>query len=183
MSSLDREKMLKMNKNKDKQPVQYFILKAVSIGRRMKVGEVIQQIEETISKKDYNIKRKVKPAYTIQRTIKKLESDGCLAIEIEESFEYIKLTEDGVKKLHDQMLVSRDSVVPLSSWNGIYIIVVLTTKDKNVREKLRYALSRAQFEIIAPGVFMTKLALDHVVIQLKEFSPNGFIAFKTDKLL
>ncbi len=168
--------------NKGKQPVQYFILKAVSIGRRVKIADIVDQIEETISKKDL-IERKVKPAYTIQRTIKKLHNDGLLAIEMEESSEYITLTDNGFDKLRDQMLVSKDGVVPVSAWDGTYCIVIVTTKDKNIREKIRYALGRAQFENIAPGVFATKLNMEHIILQLKALYQDSFLSFKTDKII
>jgi DNA-binding PadR family transcriptional regulator len=179
MSSILPSKDSKLTKNSEKQPVQYFILKAVSIGKRMKITDVVSQIEDTITKKE-KIDRKVKPAYTIQRTIKKLHNDGLLAIELEESSEYIKLTENGFDKLRDQMLISKDSVVPLSGWDGHYCVVILTTKDKNIREKLRYALTRAQFENIAPGVFITKLNMEHLIIQLKALHQDSFVSFKTE---
>lgn len=182
MSSKDTQKALKSPKNSEKQPVQYFILKAVSIGRRMKISDVVRQIEETITEKD-QIDRKVKPAYTIQRTIKKLYGDGMLAIEIEESSEYIKLTENGFQKLRDQMLISKDGVIPLSGWDGYYCVVIITEKDKNIREKIRYALVRAQFETVTPGVFVTKLNMEHLILQLKAIYPDSFLSFKTNTLL
>ncbi len=175
-------KASKLPKNNEKQPVQYFILKAVSIGRRMKISEVVRQIEETITKKDEG-ERRVKPAYTIQRTIKKLQGDGLLMVEMEESSEFVKLTENGFQKLHDQMLVSKDSVIPLSGWDGVYRVVIITTKDKNVREKLRYALVRAQFETIAPGVYVTKLNMEHMILQLKALYQESFLTFKTENII
>jgi DNA-binding PadR family transcriptional regulator len=175
-------KVVKINKNNSiigqKQPVQYFILKAISVGKRLSMKEIVTQIEETISKKD-EIDRKVKPAYTIQRTIKKLENNGYVVIESEEKSEYIKLTKEGLDKLQNQNLISKDSIVPLSSWDGYYRIVILTTKDKNKREKLRYALVRAQFENIAPGVFITKLNLEYLINQLKDICEDSFISFKS----
>lgn len=182
MSSIVPIKSSKLPKNNEKQPVQYFILKAVSIGKRVKIADIIDQIEETITKKDA-IERKVKPAYTIQRTIKKLHSEGLLMVELEESSEYVKLTDQGLSKLQDQMLISKDSVIPLSGWDGQYCVVILTTKDKSIREKLRYALTRAQFESIAPGVFMTKLNMEHLIIQLKALYQESFVSFKTEKVL
>ncbi len=186
MSRIILTKASKLPQNNEKQPVQYFILKAVSIGRRVKIADVVRQIEETISKKDAkeaDRDRKVKPAYTIQRTIKKLHGDGMLAIEIEESGDYVSLTDTGFVKLRDQLLVSKDSVVPLSGWDGSYCVVILTEKDKNIREKIRYALVRAQFEVMAPGVFFTKLSMEHVVIQLKALYPESFVSFKTTSIL
>ncbi len=182
MSSIVPIKGSKLPKNNEKQPVQYFILKAVSIGKRVKIVDIIDQIEETITKKDA-MERKVKPAYTIQRTIKKLHSEGLLMVELEESSEYVKLTDQGLSKLQDQMLISKDSVIPLSGWDGQYCVVILTTKDKSIREKLRYALTRAQFESVAPGVFMTKLNMEHLIIQLKALYEDSFISFKTNQLL
>lgn len=182
MSRIPALKASKLPKNNEKQPVQYFILKAVSIGRRMKISEVVRQIEETITKKDEG-ERRVKPAYTIQRTIKKLQGDGLLMVEMEESSEYVKLTENGFQKLHDQMLVSKDSVIPLSGWDGIYRVVIITTKDKNIREKLRYALVRAQFETIAPGVYVTKLNMEHMILQLKALYQESFLTFKTENII
>lgn len=165
-----------------KQPVQYFILKAVSIGRRVEISDIVRQIEETITKKEEN-NRKVKPAYTIQRTIKKLHGDGMIAIDIEENGNYIKLTETGYQKLHDQMLISKDGVIPVSSWDGSYCVVIITTKDKNIREKIRYALLRAQFENITSGVFVTKLTMEHLILQLKALYQDSFISFKTNQII
>lgn len=161
-----------------KQPVQYFILRAVSIGRRVKISDIVRQIERTITEKDTK-ERKVRPAYTIKRTIKKLEDDGLLAMEFEESNEYVRLTQDGLEKLHDQTLISKDSVIPLSGWDGSFRLVVITTKNKSQREKLRYALTRAQFELLAPGVYITKLNMDHVLTQLEAVCPKSFVSFKT----
>lgn len=161
-----------------KQPVQYFILRAVSIGKRVKISDIVRQIERTITEKDTK-ERKVKPAYTIKRTIKKLEDNGLLAMEFEESNEYVRLTQDGLEKLHDQTLISKDSVIPLTGWDGSYRLVIITTKNKSQREKLRYALTRAQFEFLAPGVYTTKLNMDHLLSQLEIVCPKSFVSFKT----
>lgn len=184
--SSNSKKIVKINTKKplptQKQPVQYFILKAVSIGRRVKITDIVKQIEETISKKEVE-NRKIKPAYTIQRTIKKLHGNGMIAIDIEETGDYVKLTETGFKKLHDQMLISKNGVIPVSAWDGNYCLVILTTKDKNVREKVRYALIRAQFENVAPGIFVTKLNMEYLILQLKVLYQNSFISFKTNQII
>ncbi len=186
MSSNSSKKVLKTVSKKafiaEKQPVQYFILKAVSIGRRVKITDIVRQIEQTISKKE-EVDRKVKPAYTIQRTIKKLHGDGMIAIDIEETGDYVQLTKTGFQKLHDQMLISKDGVIPVSAWDGNYCVVILKTKDKNTREKIRYALIRAQFENIASGVFMTKLNMEHLILQLKALHQDSFISFRTNTII
>lgn len=177
--------LAKSKKNKlvlnEKQPVQYFILKMVSVGKRVKLSDVVERIEKTISEKDI-CERKIKPSYTIKRTIKKLHDTGLLFLELEESIEYIKLTQNGIQKLQDQMLISKDSLVPVSGWNGTYRIVIITTKNKNERENIRYALSRAQFESISHGVYVTKLNMDHIVTQLKNTYPKGLKIFKGAEL-
>lgn len=165
----------------EKQPVQYFILKMVSVGKRVKLSDVVENIEKTIAEKDI-CERKIKPSYTIKRTIKKLHDTGLLFLELEESVEYIKLTRDGIQKLQDQMLISKDSIVPISGWDGVYRIVVITTKNKNDRENIRYALSRAQFENISNGVYSTKLNMDHIIVQLKKTYPTGLKTFKGTEL-
>jgi DNA-binding PadR family transcriptional regulator len=177
---LNRRKGGKSLKIAQKQPVQYFILRAVSIGKRVKISDIVAQIERTITAKDSSA-RKVRPAYTIKRTIKKLEDDGLLAMEFEESNEYVKLTQDGLEKLHDQTLISKDSVIPLTGWDGTYRLVIITTKDKSIREKLRYALTRAQFELLAPGVYATKLNMDHFIEQLEVTCPKSFVSFSVNK--
>jgi hypothetical protein len=183
MSRNAQKKALKSSKKQTpRQPVQYLILRAIAIGKRLSVNDLVPEIERTLAREDASSSdRKVKPTYVINRTIKKLADDGMLMIEAIDDRQYAHLTKEGLQKFHDNALLTHQGIVSLS-WDGMYRFVItnFSATDKNERERVRYVLKKARFIPLSTGVYVSVFPLEHIVTRLQsEYKPGEIIFLKT----
>jgi hypothetical protein len=181
MSRIAPKKPIKSSKNQtSRQPVQYLILRAIAIGKRLSVDDLVPEIERTLAREDSGATdRKVKPTYVINRTIKKLADDGMLMIEAIDDRQYAHLTGEGLQKFHDNALLTHQGIVSLS-WDGVYRFVITNFSIKEERERVRYILKKARFLPLATGVYVSVFPLEHIVTRLQsEYKPGEIIFIKT----
>lgn len=159
-----------------RQPVQYFILRAVSIGKKISIEDLVPEVEKMLTVNGETSDRKTKPSYVINRTIKKMADTGILMIEGQEETNYAQLTPNGFKKLEDALLLEQKAVVPMSS-NGTFHVVILNFNEdeKAEREKVRYMLKKARFVPLASSAYVTVYPLPHIILRLQEEFPKGRI--------
>ncbi|MFA5933692.1 MAG: hypothetical protein WC795_00500 [Candidatus Paceibacterota bacterium] len=168
----------------ERQPVQYFILRAVSIGKRMSIEDLVPEVEKMLGNENSFADRKTKPSYVINRTIKKMTEGGMLMIEGQEKTNYAKLTPEGFKKLEEALFTEEKAMIPLS-WNGVFQIVILnfSEDEKSDRERVRYILKKARFIPFATGAYVTIYPFPHITNRLQEEFPEGrIITFNTNDL-
>lgn len=180
------KKPIKSSKNQtSRQPVQYLILRAIAIGKRLSVDDLVPEIERTLTREEAgSVDRKVKPSYVINRTIKKLADDGMLMIEAIDDRQYAHLTREGLQKFHDNALLTHQGIVSLS-WDGMYRFVItnFSAKEKNERERVRYILKKARFIPLSTGVYVSVFPLEHIVTRLQsEYKPGEIIFLKTTEV-
>lgn len=184
-SKLPKKPIKSTKKNVSRQPVQYLILRAVAIGKRLSVDDLVPEIERTLAREETGTTdRKVKPTYIINRTIKKLADDGMLMIEAIDDRQYAHLTQEGLQKFHDNALLTHQGIVSLS-WDGLYRFVItnFSPQDKNERERVRYILKKARFIPLATGVYVSVFPLEHVITRLQsEYKPGEIIFLKTTEV-
>lgn len=151
---------------KSKVDIQKIILEIVSTKKAINIEDLISEVESYMPKVKA---RKTKPSYTINRTIKTLEKNGCLTIFPTEQSSFVQITNMGRHKLAQYYLSGTEHIVP-TEWDGKWRIVILDVPeaDKQTRNALRYILKKANFLCLKNSVWISPYAFEQFLYNMKE---------------
>lgn len=109
-----------------------------------------------------------KASYAITRAVKNLREAGLIEVFFSEHDEYIRLTPDGQRRLHELRIASENSLVN-PSWDGLWRFVILDVPEerKSEREAVRYLLKKAGFACLKNSVWVSPHPFEHLFTSIK----------------
>lgn len=137
-----------------RKPVQKLILKNISSKKPVKIDQLVSDIGDKLA---------------VNRSIKTLSEQGLIESLKSDTSDYIRLTDDGIKKIN-QMALDSDSALVSHSWDGFWRIILLDLPEsrKSEREALRYLLKKAGFVCIKNSVWISMYPYEHLFTNIKK---------------
>ena len=139
------------------------ILKSLALAGVLTIAVLAPNALQLLTYIDKNKKRKKKPEYLIDSTLKRLASKGLIGF----SKGKVRLTRKGEQKLH----IIEYGVFPLpkTRWDGKWRIVSfdINEKRKTSREKLRFLLHQVGFVRLQDSVWVYPYDVEEVIDLIK----------------
>lgn len=164
--------------------IQAIILQLLQKKRAVAHEQLQEDVEYILETKETK-KRKVKPRYVINRTVKQLLLDNLIEEYPGAQSSFFGITKEGRHRLRNIKLSSQSHLVS-THWDGFWRIVIIDIPEsrKKDQDALRYILKKAQFVQIKSSVWISPYPLEHMMINMKKDLKlhEEIMIFVTDKL-
>jgi DNA-binding transcriptional regulator PaaX len=134
--------------------LQQLILETLLEAERMSKQDLTPLLIEELKRREED--RKVKPKYVINRTIKRLENQGMITIEITQELNLVEITDEGREKLK-RSRGYKHFLNTEESWDGLWRVIILNfpEQQRTERDLVRRTLKTCGFRAMKRGLWVT----------------------------
>lgn len=144
--------------------MQHHILALLARKKAAYVDDIVSYVHDQVSGID-----RVALSYRINRTLKKLASEGDIVLQMMNDRTFAFITPSGRHKQRSLRL-SSDTRMMSMSWDGKWRIIILDVpeSDKEKRNALRYLLKKADFVCLKNSVWISPYPYEHMFEEMKQ---------------